>query len=42
MKIMLINSKDIIKNNYVQIMVFPIFIWYLYRYNNGKLVFGDH
>jgi hypothetical protein len=39
---MLINSKDIIKNNYVQIMVFPIFIWYLYRYNNGKLVFGDH
>ena len=23
-------------------MVFPIFAWYLYRYNDGKLLFGDH
>lgn len=26
----------------MQILIFPIFILYLYRYNNGKLVFGDH
>lgn len=41
-KLMLVNSKNIIYNNYVQIMIFPIFIWYLHRYNDGKLVFGDH
>ena len=41
-KLMFINGKDIIKTNYVQILVFPVFCWYLYKFNNGKLVFGDH
>lgn len=41
-KLMLVNFKDIIRTNYVQISVFPIFGWYLYKYNNGRLVFGDH
>lgn len=41
-KLMLINSKNIIYTNFVQILIFPIFIYYLYRYNNSKLVFGDH
>lgn len=41
-KIMLINSKHIIIKNLLQIIIVPIFFWYLYRYNDGRLVFGDH
>lgn len=41
-RLMLVNFKDIVKANYVQMLVFPIFGWYLYKYNNSKLVFGDH
>jgi hypothetical protein len=41
-KLMLINCKHIIFNNFIQILIFPIFIYYLYQYNNSKLVFGDH
>lgn len=41
-KIILLNIKDIILSHYVQIMIFPLFLLYLYYYNNSKLVFGDH
>lgn len=39
---MLINIREIIFKNILQIMILPIFMWYLYRYNDGRLVFGDH
>ena len=41
-KLMIVNFKNIVVANYVQISIFPIFIFYLYRYNEGRLVFGDH
>lgn len=30
------------KSNFVQILIFPLFFWYLHHYNEGRLVFGDH
>jgi alpha-1,2-glucosyltransferase len=41
-RLILVNSKKIIYSNFVQILIFPIFIWYLHQFNSGKLVFGDH
>ena len=40
-KIVFNNKIDIVKKNFLQILIFPLFILYLYQYNNGSLVFGD-
>lgn len=34
--------KAIIVENIGQILVFPIFLYYIHKYNDNKLVFGDH
>lgn len=36
------NMKAIIVENIGQILVFPIFLYYIHKYNDNKLVFGDH
>ena len=41
-KLMFINKFNIVRNNSLQLSIFPIFVGYLYYYNNGKLTFGDH
>lgn len=40
-KLLFLNRMEIIKKNYAQILVFPIFFLYLYKYNDGHLLFGD-
>lgn len=42
LRLMLVNFKNILIANFVQICIFPIFALYLYRYNNSRLTFGDH
>lgn len=41
-KLMIVNIKDILLSNFVQILIFPLFLLYLRYYNNSQLVFGDH
>ena len=41
-KILFTNRNQIIKKNIGQILIFPLFVWYMYTYNGGRLLFGDH
>lgn len=41
-RVMLSNVGSIVKKNIAQVLIFPLFLWYLHRYNNGRLLFGDH
>ena len=41
-KVLVLNRSQIIRKNMGQILIFPIFWAYIYYYNGGRLLFGDH
>ena len=40
-KIVFLNKFDILRKNILQLSIVPLLAFYLYRYNDGQLVFGD-